>query len=171
MPAALTALALRPLDVESVDRVCHELRRPLAAATAFAELLQDGISGALNAEQGEQLDVIQQNLRRLDDKIADLYAVSEVLGGVVRVERGPVELEGLLYDLAAEYESRCTDLGVRLAVATDGPLQHPETDAKLLVRALRRAIDNALVFGTPGNQVTVRLARTADGVRLLKFRV
>jgi signal transduction histidine kinase len=166
MPVAISARALRPLDVENVDRVCHELRRPLAAATAFAELLQDGISGALNAEQAEQLAVIQQSLRRLDDKIADLYAVSEVLGGVVRVEPASIELESLLYGLAAEYEARCTELGVRLAVVTDGPLSHPETDAKLLAGALRRAIDNALIFGTPGNRVTVRLARAEGAVRV-----
>ncbi len=36
---------------QAADGVCHELRRPLAAIDAFAELLSDEVSGPLNAEQ------------------------------------------------------------------------------------------------------------------------
>jgi len=52
--------------------IVHDLRGPLAAIQACAELLGDEICGGLNEEQHKQIQAVLRNVDRLDEMIASL---------------------------------------------------------------------------------------------------
>lgn len=61
------------------DRICHDLRQPVAAVQAFGELLADDVSGPLNAEQREHVAAILRNCAALERGIEQ---VREMLASV-----------------------------------------------------------------------------------------
>ena len=74
---------LRVLDRSKTDflsTVSHELRTPLTSITGYVELLRFGDAGAVSAEQGRMLDVIDRSASRLRALIEDLLTLSRMPG-------------------------------------------------------------------------------------------
>jgi signal transduction histidine kinase len=155
----------RGLPIGTAQRAYDALRRPLAVASAYAELLRDEVSGPQNSEQRGQLQVVLKSLRAIGRQIEDLHDTCEMLSGGA-LEPGAHDLERILYALAADYEPECNARRALLEVQSDGPLVHPRVDRRWLERALRCLLDNALAFGGDGNRVTLRLARDGERAHL-----
>lgn len=149
-----------------MDRICHEVRRPLAAIQAYAELLADEVAGSLNEAQRKQVEVIASNTRGLARLVTELHESFEALTQVLQPQWDAHDLESLLFSLAEEYRAAVCTRPLRLTTQTDGPLVHPHVDERLLRSALRRAIDNAIVFGAPGGEVVLESKRTRTGARI-----
>lgn len=150
---------------EAVDRVCHELRRPLAAIDAFAELLADEVSGPLNPEQKAHLTVVRRNTKRLGQTVQDLFVAFHSVAHDVPPRLGECDLEGLCLDVADELEARFREHGVKLSMLTDGPLVHPRVDEARLRAALLRLLENGLRLAAAGEQVQLRLRRQDAAAR------
>lgn len=60
------------LGVGATARVRHDLRSPLAAIQAYADLLVDEVSGPLNAEQADYARTILENVERMEELIERL---------------------------------------------------------------------------------------------------
>lgn len=136
----------------------HELKSPIAAIQATAELLEE----EMPPEQRRQfLSTIQAQNARQRDLIDKLLAL-------VRVEKQqriddavPVDVAGLLQDVAGDFQARLAARRLTLETSADPALQL-QGDALLLRQALGNLLDNAIGFAPPGS--TVRLAaRRSDG--------
>ncbi len=165
-PRSDTACGTRTIDLEVVDRVCHDLRSPISVVNAFAELLEDEIPGSLNAEQRVYVSVVRKNLDKLNELITDLYESFEAVSSGIRLEFGAFDLEQLLDELAEEREADCRSLGMNLYVISDGPLVHPNTDGRRLKAALGRLVDNALRFASQGGELVLRLTKRGGRARV-----
>jgi two-component system phosphate regulon sensor histidine kinase PhoR len=144
-------------DSAGLDRVCHELRRPVAVITAYTELLEDELSGPLNAEQKAHLAIVRRSAGRLTRSIDDLFLVfhSMLEQTPPRLERQ--DLERLCYDLAEQLEEAFVERGVKLSLLTKGPLWHPAVDVQRLRLALTRLLENTLAYAPEGGDVALKL--------------
>ncbi|HEX3662447.1 MAG TPA: PAS domain S-box protein [Acidobacteriaceae bacterium] len=94
-------LEARNLEIERANRLkseflasmSHELRTPLHTIIGFAELLQEGSEGALNAAQSRFLEHIRRDSEHLLELINDVLDLS-------RIEAGQLVLKRELYPLA-----------------------------------------------------------------------
>ena len=62
---------------ELVATIGHELRTPLTSMTGFLELVRDGDSGPLTAEQARYLEIVQRAATRLHELVDELLVRSE----------------------------------------------------------------------------------------------
>ncbi|GAA4144455.1 ATP-binding protein [Leifsonia shinshuensis] len=165
--------------LEATDRVRtallaavgHDLRRPLAAATAAVTSLRTAGSRLSSRDKVELLDTAEVSLRNLADLLTNLLDVSRVQAGVLAVSLQPVDLEDLLPPVLDELSIRPGE--VTIDVPEDLP---PVTaDPVLLRRAIVNLLSNALRYspvGQPprlsastfGGQVEVRVADHGPGV-------
>ena len=60
-----------------IATIGHELRTPLTSMTGFLELVRDGDSGPLTAEQARYLEVVQRAAQRLHKLVDELLVRSE----------------------------------------------------------------------------------------------
>ena len=146
-------------SVETVDRVCHELRKPVAVIQAYAELLADEIAGPVNEKQRSHLETVAHNVQRLDRLIGNLFECFRVASIPPAPAAGPVDLERLCHELVEELEPICGRRKCRLSVRSDGELFHPGLDVERLRSALTRLLDNALRFASEGETLVLSLAR------------
>src|ERR1700726_2110223 len=71
---------------EFLSHVSHELRSPLTAVRQFVTILLDKLAGELNPEQRQYLEIVLRNVKQLHSMINDLFEVSGVQAGKLKIE-------------------------------------------------------------------------------------
>ena len=162
---ALEAMRTRLEGKEYVEQLmhtlAHELKSPIAAIQASAELLQEDMPPA---ERRQFLaSILEQNARQrqLIDKLLALVRVEKQqrLDNPERIALGPL-LAQVAQDGAATLAAR----GVRLQVqAEEGSVAG---DALLLRQALGNLLDNAAGFAPPGSCIELTAQRHGSQVEI-----
>ncbi|MCB9914299.1 MAG: HAMP domain-containing histidine kinase [Planctomycetes bacterium] len=148
------------LDV--MDKLCHELRRPLAVIHAYAELLDDEVSGALNDGQKDQVLTILSAADELAILVHSLYGLAELDAGRVRTSIGTVDLNRVCARLHEQYLPRFGQANLEFALRVeDEERVDVRADPDRLRLALCQLLENALKYVPPGRRV--ELAVSSDG--------
>jgi two-component system sensor histidine kinase CreC len=150
----------RPFVETFAADLSHELKNPVAAIRASAEVLADG---ALEEKEEAARFVarIQQATSRIEALLGDLLSLA-------RIEARGVEQAGLIdvADLVREAARREGDSESAIRVLAPASAD-VRGDPVWLSRALENLIDNAVRHGTPGNPVTVEVKREGKLVHVL----
>ena len=145
-----------------VATASHELRTPLTLLQGMLELLDDDLrEGRVDLEDAqEQIAGAQGQLRRLEHLAADLLDLSR-LDAEAPLRSEPIELGELTRAVAAEFELRAIDRGLRIDVVPPiGPCW-ASGDPGAVARIVRILLDNALRFAP--RDVPVRIAAAYHG--------
>jgi two-component system sensor histidine kinase ChvG len=139
--------------------VTHELKNPLASLRSAVDSLERIDEPAL---RHQLLDVVRQDVARLDRLVVDIAEASRLDAELSRARFEPVDLGHLIESMLAIWEDRSED-GVQIAFA------RPRVgtavvlgDESRLARLVDNLVDNAISFSPEGGLVEVR-ATDADG--------
>src|SRR5437016_70523 len=92
-----------------IAAVSHDLRTPLASVRAMVEALNDGVVSDPDTVT-RYLETIQNETRHLTSLIDDLFELSQIDAGVLRLHFEPTSLEDLVSDalqsMAAQAERK-----------------------------------------------------------------
>lgn len=148
------AAELARLRGDFVASVTHELRTPLASIQANADLL---VLGKVPdpAEQGEFLEAIASETRRLTRLVDDVLDVSRIERGAFSVEVQPCALSELVRQRLEVLEPLAREEGY--ALVNEVPIDLPTVLADPLVfpRALENLIVNAIRYSGGEKQITL----------------
>jgi signal transduction histidine kinase len=127
---------------ELVAWVSHDLRTPLAGLRAMAEALEDEVVADPETTRRYHRR-IRTEVDRLAEMVDDLFELSRIHAGALRLSRQRVGLADLVAEAIAGAEPLARAKGVRLrgAAAPSLPVQ---VDAAELSRALRNLVVNAI---------------------------
>lgn len=142
------------------SNAAHELRNPLAALRAQAEVARDSRDAQVARTALDAVILACDRLTRLVEQLLALARVEE-LG----TPSTPVRLDALARDVAAALAPRAIAGGGDLALESPGPV-HCAGNASLLEAALRNLIDNALRHGGAGVSVRVCVSQDSAGCTL-----
>jgi signal transduction histidine kinase len=151
----------RPFVETFAADLSHELKNPVAAIRASAEVLADG---ALDEPEEAMRFVvrIQEATSRIEALLGDLLSLA-------RIEARGLEGAALLDlgDLGRQAVARARERGaeVRFAVVT-GPGATVRGDPLWLARAIDNLLENGRIHGPPGSEVEVEVAREGEQVWL-----
>ncbi|GAA2030976.1 HAMP domain-containing sensor histidine kinase [Agromyces tropicus] len=146
---------------ELVTRVAHDLRVPLAGIRAQAEALQDGLA----PDPDRYLARIGSQVDRLDALVADLFAVSQIDAGSLRLRTDRLSLADVASDAVAELRGLADGAGVALEFAASGAAT-VDGDAVQLGRAVTNLLANALQHTPSGGRIAVAVDELDGHVRL-----
>lgn len=142
--------------------VAHELKNPLASLSSAVDSLRKVNDPDL---QKQLLDVVKDDVRRLDRLISEISAASRIDAELSRASFETVDIGDLIGSIVSSRDERGLDGDIRLAFG------RPRTgsaivmgDASQLARVFENLLDNAVSFSPEGG--TVRIAATADGERV-----
>ncbi|RSN03692.1 two-component sensor histidine kinase [Nonomuraea sp. WAC 01424] len=144
--------ALEGARRELVAWVSHDLRTPLAGLRAMAEALEDRVV-ADPATVGRYHGQIKLEVERLSAMVDDLFELSRIHAGALRLSRARIGLANLVADTLAGVEPLARAKGVVLTAEAAGAVP-VEADAAALGRALRNLVVNA-VRHTPSDRAVV----------------
>ncbi|MEK7840485.1 MAG: ATP-binding protein [Pseudomonadota bacterium] len=137
--------------------VSHELRSPLARLQVALGLARQRADGRAT----EELDRIEREAERLNDLIGQLLSLARLESGAGTATREPVDLAGLLADVAgdADFEARVNNRRVEYSSDTQAVI---EGDGRLLQSAFENIVRNAVRHTIERSMVALTLARDPD---------
>jgi two-component system, OmpR family, sensor histidine kinase CreC len=152
-------LSGRPFVETFAADLSHELKNPVAAIRASAEVLEESA-----LEEPAQARHFVQRIREATQRIERL--LSELLGLAHIEVRGAETFEPI--DLARLAKRTLETLGddrPRVTLVFEGDVR-VSGDELWLTRALANLVDNALVHSEPGSRVSIDVTRTLEDVVL-----
>jgi signal transduction histidine kinase len=153
--------ALEASRRELVAWVSHDLRTPLAGLRAMAEALEDQVV-VDPREVSQYHSQIRREVDRLTVMIDDLFELSRIHAGALRLSKRMVGLEDLVAEVVASAEPVARHKGVRLtgAAVRGMPVY---VDSAEMGRALRNLVTNAIRH-TPADGGVDVLAEVQGGL-------
>ncbi len=137
--------------IEFISVVTHELRLPMTSIKGYTDLLVSGMTGPLNDQQQQFLQVVRRNLERMADLVRDLSEIN-------RIESGRMKFEVQTFSMADVVEEVTDTLREVIAakkqtltttVPPDLPLVF--ADPKRVGQVLTNLLSNAYKY-TPENR-------------------
>jgi hypothetical protein len=152
---------------EFVGNISHEFRTPLTVIREYTEALNDGLAGAVTAEQRTYLDTI---IARVDDLIVmvdDVLDMSRLEANLVVAARRVCSVGEILAPVRGVLERKAAASGVLLRV--DAPADTPAVfcDPEKAGRVIVNLAMNAIKFSDPGQEVELWCRHAAGGAEVL----
>ncbi len=148
--AAATEQSRRDL----VAWVSHDLRTPLAGLRAMVEALEDGIVDD-EATVARYYATMRQEVDRLAGLVDDLFELSRIHSGSLRLELEPVPLDELIDHAMAGAAATAQAKQVELQNSARDQTPVIELAAPEIVRVICNLLDNAIRHTPTGGRVSV----------------
>lgn len=149
---------VRARDLEELGaKLSHELRNPLSAIKTLVQL---SARAATDPESRERLEVVESEIRRMQQVLQDYLSFSRPLENL-RTE--DLRLSAVADDVVALLSGRAADAGVSLRCHGEGRVVG---DPLRLKEALLNLVVNAIDASPRGGRVEVEIAEEADAVRV-----
>jgi signal transduction histidine kinase len=156
---------------EFLSHVSHELRSPLSAIRQFVGILLDGLAGEMNPEQREYLEIVQRNVKQLQSMINDLFDVTGVQAGKLRIDLQCASVSDAIVYTVNSLEGAAATKGITLSSDIESGLPSICADPTRVRQILVILVDNAIKF-TPENgtvKVHARVSKDDPNVLLLEI--
>ncbi|HZT09226.1 MAG TPA: ATP-binding protein [Chloroflexota bacterium] len=156
---------LERMREEWTSAVAHDLRQPVAAITAFANLLEMfAEQAAPNPQEKAALSHILASSRQLYRMIGDVLDVSRLGAGQLRLERTSVHLDRLV----PEVVDRSGDVleGHPVQMRFEGDLPAVDADPARVEQVLVNLLSNAGKYGEPESEVLVEVHQQDGSVHV-----
>jgi two-component system phosphate regulon sensor histidine kinase PhoR len=161
------AAAAEQIRVDFVANASHELRTPLATLLGFIETLRDDDAGGDAALRARFLGIMNDEARRMQQLIEDLMSLSRIEAERFRPPRDPVDLVPLVEEVRDGCGQLLAQRGNTLAVENMSTAAQVQGDRGQLLQLIRNLVVNAVKYGKPGTEVTVRIDdESSESVRL-----
>ncbi|MGF7237297.1 MAG: sensor histidine kinase [Frankia sp.] len=162
--------ALEASRRELIAWVSHDLRTPLAGIRAMAEALEDGVVND-QVTVTRYLRRMRVDADRLAGMVDDLFQLSRLNAGTLRLSPSRVLLNDIVSDALAAADPLARAKGVRL-LGQSAPTVAIEVDVREISRVLANLLVNAIRH-TPGGgavEVAAGWARASNPIAYLSVR-
>lgn len=156
------------LKSEFVATVSHELRTPMTAIKGYVDLLTMGATGALNENQMHFLDIVRNNIDRLNILVDDLLDISSIEAGRIILEAQPIDLREIAEDIISEILSRSQSEHKLMAISLDAPKNIPLVlgDSTRIRQIFDNLVDNAYNYTPKNGTIHINIQQNADELQV-----
>ncbi len=154
---------------EFLANMSHELRTPLNAIIGFSEIMKDGLTGPLAAEQFEYVGYIHSSGKHLLSLINDILDLSKIEAGHVPLELEAGEPSQLAASAMSVLRERASSARVRFTSVCPPELGRLRIDLRKAKQIVYNLVSNALKFTPEGGTVVLSFGRVrAEQVRAVQ---
>jgi signal transduction histidine kinase len=168
------ALRERADALEAADRlknmflsnVSYEIRTPLTSILGFAEGLELGLAGQLNARQQDYVRDIRKSsaeLKTIIDAIIDLTAID---AGALELKLERVDVTELLESVASGLAPAIDDRDLTLNIEVGADVSSFTADPKRIEQVLGNLLSNAIGFSEPGSTIRMGARRSRGQLQI-----
>jgi signal transduction histidine kinase len=152
----LDAEAASHAKSDFLAKMSHEIRTPINAMIGYAELLQLGLSGPINATQAAQLGRIRDSGVHLTSLIGEILDLAKIEAGQMQVESSvasaPQSAEAALAMIRPQAASKGIEIGLAVQTSADATYLG---DPKRVHQILTNLLTNAVKFTPSGGRVSI----------------
>jgi len=149
-----------------IANASHELRTPLSSLIGFIETLQGPARDDPKAQE-QFLKLMHEQAQRMARLVRDLLSLSIIETSEHKPPSGQVDLPALLQTVVDILQLQARAKGMTVKVTVEGALPQVAGDSDQLAQLFQNLIDNAIKYGAPNSEVTVRVWPTAAPAAML----
>jgi signal transduction histidine kinase len=153
------------LKDDFVATVSHELRTPLTSISGSLGLLVGTAGDKLPASILRLITIAHTNCKRLVRLVSDILDVEKIESGDMAFDLKRVEVRALVTQVIEASDGLAQEQGVRVRLDAS-PAVHVKADPDRLAQVMTNLLSNAIKFSPRGEEVTVAITETRDGVRI-----
>ncbi|MBK9370848.1 MAG: response regulator [Deltaproteobacteria bacterium] len=142
----------------------HELRTPLSVVVTSADLLHQGLYGALSSRQQRGLDPLRRGAQHLLTLIEDLLDLSRIESGRLPIDLDWCDAADLARVSAQFVRSLAFKKGVSLSTDVGVEPAMLQCDPRRVKQILINLLGNAVKFTPSGREVGIKVSQGADEV-------
>ena len=148
---------IEEIKSQFVSLVTHELRTPVVAIQKSLELIDSGVTGAVNEDQKRFLEISKLNLARLNSLINDLLDMSKLEAGRLVLLPSSFDIRGVIQEVKTSLSSwiRDKEITVRQDVPEVPVMVNADKDR--MVQVMVNLVGNALKFTPKKGEVNISL--------------
>ncbi|NNH75339.1 HAMP domain-containing histidine kinase [Nocardia uniformis] len=146
---------------ELVAWVSHDLRTPLAGIRAMGEALADEVVAEPD-EVTRYAEAIVRETNRLSAMVDDLFEMSKINAGALRLALEPVDLRELIDEVLAANQPTAQRARITLSARQPEERILVSGSDRALTRVLTNLVANAIAHTPPGGRIDIS-AGTKDG--------
>ncbi len=151
-------LATQRSQREFVANVSHELKTPLTSVQGFSQAILDGTANTPETLK-QAAQVIYDEAGQMHRLVLDLLDLARLDAGTLDLRRAPVDLPGLLRNIAEKFTPQVRAAGVSIRVESPD-LPAVTGDGDRLAQVFSNLVDNALKHTPAGGSITMRARLT-----------
>ena len=162
--AHITELEARDsLKTQFLANISHDLRTPLTAVITHAEILRDGILGALSSRQIESIAGIINGGRQLLEQVGEILTYARGAANQLTLTPSRFDLAQVVTQICALNESLATRKGLTLVHDVPADLELVTADREKVAHIVGNLLGNAIDFTPRGGRVWVSARSVAEG--------
>lgn len=138
-----------------LQHISHELKTPLASLREGVGLLKDGVTGELNEQQRDVVDILENSSIHLQSRIEDLLAFSISDQPPNAADQQQLDLKDIVNEVLQQHALGCQSKS--LEIRTDLESATIWGEAEKLATVFDNLMSNAVKFSPQGGCITVEL--------------
>jgi len=163
---ALELREVEQLKQQFFSQISHELRNPLTAIRASAQLVLLRARDVLDARQRQWVQSIDDSVDRLLSLVTRILELNRLRAGVFPLVRQPIDLDKVVARALDVLGPQAEQQGLRLEQTTAGDGVVIAADEEALTQLLLNLVGNAIKFTPKGGSVHVAVIDAAADVEL-----
>lgn len=140
---------------EFLAMLTHDIKKPLGAILACAELVLEGIKAYGLTDEEELLDRLRSSVTTIDSLVTNYLDFSRIEAGSLALIKMPLPIDRVLQRIRQQYEAEARRRGLRLEITSDSEALVVEGDMLALERVFANLVHNALKFTPDGGMIRV----------------
>ena len=133
----------------------HELRTPLAVLRGYFDLIEMELEDSGNTDLTEYVGIINHTITEMMDMIESMHDLSSFKKYVSKLDRAIVDINDIVTEVTKEVRVLFENRNIQFDIQTDGNMLSAFVDRKMIFKAVRELIQNALKYTDKGGQVTI----------------
>ncbi len=133
----------------------HELRTPLAVLRGYFDLIEMELEDSGNTDLTEYVGIINHTITEMMDMIESMHDLSSFKKYVSKLDRANVNINDIVTEVTKEVRVLFENRNIQFDIQTDGNMLSAFVDRKMIFKAVRELIQNALKYTDKGGQVTI----------------
>ncbi len=147
-----------------ISMFAHDLKAPVAIAGGFLARLLKGKAGELNPKQKEYIDVVDQQIKRLDTYIHSFLDILRMEAGQIVLSLVPCSMDKALNELIDGFRMEASKKNIKLELKVPDKLSLIMADKDLLQRVVSNLLDNAIKYSPENSTIYVRVREKEDAI-------
>ena len=140
----------------------HDIKKPLGAILACAELVLDGVKAHGLTDEEELLDRLRSSVTTIDSLVTNYLDFSRIEAGSLALVKMLLPIDRVLQRIRQQYEAEARRRRLQLEIPLDSEVLVVDGDMLALERVFANLIHNALKFTPVGGMIRVTATSQHD---------